>query len=54
LDGRCKGGGFGRGVWFVWEEVEGSEDAVDEEFIGGEKVRLRERRVSEHPELEFW
>ena len=33
--------------------MEGEEDAVDDEFIGGEEVGLRERRVSEHPELEF-
>ena len=40
-------------VWFVREEMEREEDAVDEEFVGGEKIRLRERRVSEHPELKF-
>ena len=35
-------------MWFVREE-----EAVDEEFVGGEKVGLRKIRVLEHPELEF-
>lgn len=35
------------------EEVEGEEDAVNEQLIGGDKVGLRQRRVSELPELEF-
>lgn len=34
------------------EEVEGEEDAVNEQLIGGDKLGLRQRRVSELPELE--
>jgi len=40
-------------VGFV-QEVERKEDPVDEELICGENVRLWERGVSNHPELEFW
>ena len=36
------------------KEVEGEENAVDEQFIGGEEIGLWERRVSDHPELELW
>lgn len=35
------------------EEVEREEDAVDEQFVGGEEVGWRERGVSDHPELEI-
>lgn len=52
VDRSYKVGGLGR-VWFVREEVKREEEAVDEEFVGGEKVGLRKRRVLEHPELEF-
>lgn len=52
MDRSYKVGGLGR-VWFVREEVKREEEAVDEEFVGGEKVGLRKRRVLEHPELEF-
>ncbi|KAI8001162.1 hypothetical protein LOK49_LG09G00209 [Camellia lanceoleosa] len=31
----------------------GEEDAVDEQFVGGEEVGWRERGVSDHPELEI-
>lgn len=45
-------------MWWVGficggEKVEREENPIDEEFIGGVEVRLWERRVSEHPELEF-
>lgn len=36
------------------KEVEGEENAVDEQFVGGEEIGLWERRVSDHPELELW
>lgn len=35
------------------EIVEGEEYAVGEELVSGEDIGLRERRVSDHPELEF-
>lgn len=35
------------------EEVEGEEDAVDEQLVGGEEGGLRERWVSEHTKLEL-
>lgn len=46
---------MGRVGFVSWcrEEVERKEDAVNEEFIGGEKVGLWERWVSEHPEFEL-
>lgn len=33
--------------------MEGEEDSVGKELVGGEEIRLRERGVSDHPELEF-
>lgn len=35
------------------EEVEGKEDAVDEELVGGEEVGLGQGRVEDLPELEL-